>query len=489
MVETLAPAGYAGRLRTTLVACATFTAGALVGGRDHVRRPRAAGPVARRGRDRRRGRGRGDRGRRGDRRGARHPDRAAGPPPGAGVVAARAAGAAGGRALRRAARPRLHDLHPHVRGVGARGGQRRARRPGARRRARPRVRRRPRAAGDRARAGRRDRPRQRRPRGDGRAPRDPARAARGRRGRARRLRRRDDRRGARRRGDEAGPARVRRPRSRRPPRPGPPPRARTSRSSGRARPARATSAAPTAPSACPVAIPRSAPASSAGAPPRARSCSPTPDTLTPVATYAAPGAGPFAFSDQWVVWLVGNAQLVVQPRDASVAPRTIATARPGEQLGRPSIAGGAVVFHRAGKTGSSIRLFDLVANLEGVHPLRAPRAAQQPDLRRRPPALRPLDLHAPGAPARAARPPQDHARPPRSTAPLRPPAATPATSRATTATHAGYKGRKPPPLAPRPPAGVVDTLWTTALGPGAAYVTRLRKKSGVTSATVLSVPR
>ena len=27
MVETLAPAGYAGRLRTTLVACATFAAG------------------------------------------------------------------------------------------------------------------------------------------------------------------------------------------------------------------------------------------------------------------------------------------------------------------------------------------------------------------------------------------------------------------------------------------------------------------------------
>jgi hypothetical protein len=32
MVETLAPAGYAGRLRTTLVACVTFAAGALVGG-------------------------------------------------------------------------------------------------------------------------------------------------------------------------------------------------------------------------------------------------------------------------------------------------------------------------------------------------------------------------------------------------------------------------------------------------------------------------
>jgi cytochrome c-type biogenesis protein len=32
MVETLAPHGYAGRLRTTLAACATFAAGALAGG-------------------------------------------------------------------------------------------------------------------------------------------------------------------------------------------------------------------------------------------------------------------------------------------------------------------------------------------------------------------------------------------------------------------------------------------------------------------------
>ena len=32
MVETLAPAGYAGRLRTTLVACLTFSLGALAGG-------------------------------------------------------------------------------------------------------------------------------------------------------------------------------------------------------------------------------------------------------------------------------------------------------------------------------------------------------------------------------------------------------------------------------------------------------------------------
>ena len=32
MVETLAPSGYAGRMRVTVVACATFAVGALVGG-------------------------------------------------------------------------------------------------------------------------------------------------------------------------------------------------------------------------------------------------------------------------------------------------------------------------------------------------------------------------------------------------------------------------------------------------------------------------
>src|SRR4051794_41324904 len=32
MVDTLAPHGYAGRLRTTLIACVTFAAGALAGG-------------------------------------------------------------------------------------------------------------------------------------------------------------------------------------------------------------------------------------------------------------------------------------------------------------------------------------------------------------------------------------------------------------------------------------------------------------------------
>jgi hypothetical protein len=213
-----------------------------------------------------------------------------------------------------------------------------------------------------------------------------------------------------------------------------------------------------------------------------------PDTLAPVATYTAPGAGPFAFSDQWVVWLVGQNQLVVQPRDAGVPPRTVASARPSEQLGRPSIVGSTVVFHRAGRSGSSIRLLDLATGAERL--LRSERRAllSNPSFdggrllyvrstftrqelrlgileRRRTTRDQTLYRTTPTARRDAVREPGRHRH------------------------SAGYKRRKPPPLAPRPPAGVVDTLWTTALGPSAAYVTRLRKRNGATTATILSVPR
>ena len=158
-----------------------------------------------------------------------------------------------------------------------------------------------------------------------------------------------------------------------------------------------------------------------------------PDSLTPVATYDAPGAGPFAFSNLWVVWLVGGNQLVAQPRDASVAPRTIATAGAGEQLGRPSIVGQTVVFHRAGRNGSQIRLLDLATNRGSV--LRSERRALlsnptfdgrrilyvRSTYKRQELRLGPL--------VRRATTPTSC-----STAPPRPPAATPSTRRATTAT-------------------------------------------------------
>jgi hypothetical protein len=213
-----------------------------------------------------------------------------------------------------------------------------------------------------------------------------------------------------------------------------------------------------------------------------------PDTLIPAAAYDAPGAGPFAFSDLWVVWLVGGTQLVAEPRNASAAPRTIATARAGEQLGRPSIVGQTVVFHRAGRDGSSIRLFDFATNVESV--LRSERRALLSNptfdgrrvlyvrstytrqelrlgiLRRRATTRDELLFRTTPTGRRDVEHEKGHHR------------------------HAaGYPHGKPPKLYPRPPAGVIDTLWTTALSPTTAYVTRLRERNGATSATILSVPR
>jgi hypothetical protein len=168
----------------------------------------------------------------------------------------------------------------------------------------------------------------------------------------------------------------------------------------------------------------------------------------------------------------------------------VATARTREQLGRPGLAGQFLVFHRAGRSGSQIRLQDLVTGQEQV--LRSERRAlllnpafdgrellyvrstyTRQELRLGPPARR--------APTRDRRL--------YSTTPTgrRDSGHEPGRGRH----RVGYPGNRPPPLAPRPPAGISYTLWTTALGPQAAYVTRLRHRGGTTTTTsaVLSVPR
>jgi hypothetical protein len=213
-----------------------------------------------------------------------------------------------------------------------------------------------------------------------------------------------------------------------------------------------------------------------------------PDTLAPVAAYDAPNGGPFAFSDLWVVWLIGGNQLWAQPREASTPPRLVAQAPAGEQLGRPGLSRATLVYHRAGKSGSQIRTIDLGTGADRL--LRSERRAllSNPSFdggrllyvrststlqelrigtltRRKTTRDRALYRTTPTARRDAGHEPGHHRH------------------------VAGYPGGKPPKLAPRPPAGVVDTLWTTALGPETAFVTRLRKKSGATTATVLAVPR
>ena len=137
-----------------------------------------------------------------------------------------------------------------------------------------------------------------------------------------------------------------------------------------------------------------------------------PNTLAPVATYESPGGGAFAFSDQWVVWRVGTAQLVAQPRNLSAPPRVVATAR-GSRAARPPVARRSSARLPPRRP---LRVADPPARPRhgpgASPPLRASRPAAQPVLRRPRAALRALDLYAPGAPARPARPPRTGPRPP-----------------------------------------------------------------------------
>jgi len=210
-----------------------------------------------------------------------------------------------------------------------------------------------------------------------------------------------------------------------------------------------------------------------------------PSTLTPVDGFDAPGAGRFAFSAEWVVWRVGQTTLMAQPRNRSRPPHAVVRVSAPEQVGRPSLAGARLIFHRAGRSGSQIVLLDLASgaqrvlrrsNAQLLNPATDGRAllyvrssALGQELR-----LGTLDADADRVLYRAA----PTARRDTGVEPGR-------------ARHrAGYPGGRAPRLAPRPRDGITDTLWSTALSAEAAYVTRLRRGAGgATSAVVLRVER
>ena len=83
----------------------------------------------------------------------------------------------------------------------------------------------------------------------------------------------------------------------------------------------------------------------------------------------------------------GDRQLVAQTRDGLAPRRPSPCAGSGEQLGRPSLAGSTVLFHARVRRRSAAR----PRHRGDRRPCgRAPRAAEQPLVRRRPPALRAL---------------------------------------------------------------------------------------------------
>ena len=219
------------------------------------------------------------------------------------------------------------------------------------------------------------------------------------------------------------------------------------------------------------------------------------DDAQPTAVESAPGADAFGFSEDWLVWRAprfdGGQQLLARPRGREDLPARVLESIPARaDLGRPVVDGTRVVYHLAGTNGSRIVLRDLALGtvavvrhrdralltnptLDGDTLLHVSSTAGLQEL------LvgsvygtdRPLYATAPTARRDAGREPGRRR-------------------------HAHYRfirGRyravSPPPLARRPPRGATVTLWTTALAPAAAYVTRLTGRRNATTAAILEVAR
>jgi len=211
-----------------------------------------------------------------------------------------------------------------------------------------------------------------------------------------------------------------------------------------------------------------------------------PGTLAPVDAFDAPGAGAFAFSAEWVVWLVNRTMLIAQPRNRSRPARAVHAVQAPQQIGRPSLAGATLVFHVAGRAVSQLVRVDLGSGARRV--LRRASGAQLLNPTTDGRELLYVRSSATGQELRLGALGPGGERLLYRTTP---------TARRDTgvekgrARHrAGYPGARAPRLAPRPRPGITDTLWTTALGENAAYVTRLRRgQGGATTAVVLRAER
>jgi len=205
----------------------------------------------------------------------------------------------------------------------------------------------------------------------------------------------------------------------------------------------------------------------------------------PEVVVPAPGADQVAVSDEWVAWRRpspgGDAIDAAPLAGGPVATRATIPA-PG-QLGRPALSGSRLVFHVAGRQSSRIAEVDLATGERRDLRRETRRGVSNPSLR----GSRLLYVET-----------------------------TPFSQSLLLGTRTGRRGRTLLRIAPairadkgystdhgphrrtvkprrprrRGPAGSTTTLWTTALGADAAYVTRLRTtRAGRTSSTVLRVDR
>ena len=200
--------------------------------------------------------------------------------------------------------------------------------------------------------------------------------------------------------------------------------------------------------------------------------------------FPAPGANALAVGAGWVAWRAAEngRDVLHSARLPTGAPGPTLVADTGRELGRPALDGDALLFHRTTATGAAIAKLDLATGTQST--LRSQRRV----LLLNPSALdgrmvyvrstsRRQQLLTGGAVRRSVR--RDRVvwsalqtgRPDAGCEPGR--------------CHALDHPHHAPP---RPPRGRNDTLWTTAISPGVAYVTRLRQLTGKpVAATLLRV--
>jgi hypothetical protein len=207
-------------------------------------------------------------------------------------------------------------------------------------------------------------------------------------------------------------------------------------------------------------------------------------TLEPLAEVAAPGATAIAFNGTDVVWrapMPDGGEAIW-----GAGPRVLYPVPPGRQLGRPSLAGTRAVFHVAGINATRLASVDIASGITATIRTRPGAQLLHPTLEgetlvyvRSTATRQHLVL------GQVADPATDAVIYKTLPTVRRDAGREPGRGR-----HKHFPSRRPPAQPPRPTAAYQDTLWTTALGPGVAYVTRLRARRGQrTTATLLRVPR
>ena len=203
--------------------------------------------------------------------------------------------------------------------------------------------------------------------------------------------------------------------------------------------------------------------------------------------HAAPGAGVLALSDTLLAWRTRDATgtdriLVVAPDGV---PREVLALPAPDEIGRPALLGERLLCHVAGPAGSRLIGVDTLTGAQEL--LRAEPGAQLTNPATDGRLL--LYVRATGRTQELRIGPLAPAAPATDSVLLIHPSSGRRDRERERGRHRHRHRGLRPPLPPRAAPGIVDSLWTSALAPDAAYVTRLRARRGAArTADILRVP-